>query len=253
MAQSESRIEQVRELMFGPQLRECSSRIEQLESVVASARDDSQRRFAEVRELVAHEAAGALDASEKKLKALDARSGEVAADLRTRLEELEDRTRARFQTLENGLTSLQDDLRKRLEAMQESVSSSLRASVEGLEKRLQTLGTELQNQSADLRRQGTRTDEKLDSRVRTLGEEFESGASRLRNELTQAQKGLLESVQGVESRLASELRKQFNDVRYSKVSKDEISDILVEFGMRLKCMDANAMRMVSFDEQDKND
>ena len=249
MAQNESRIEQVRELMFGPQLRECSSRIEQLESLVASARDDSQRRFAEMRELVAQEVSGALDASEKKLKALDVRSGETTADLRTRLEELEDRTRARFQTLENGLTSLQEDLRKRLEAMQESVSSSLRASVESLEKRIQALGTELQNQSTDLRRQGTRTDEKLDSRVRTLGEEIESGAARIRSEFAQAQKGLIETVQGVESRLGSELRKQFNDVRYSKVSKDEISDILVEFGMRLKGMDASSLRMLPFDEE----
>ncbi|MGH7805355.1 MAG: hypothetical protein ACREQJ_13485 [Candidatus Binatia bacterium] len=252
MAQSESRIEQVRELMFGPQLRECSTRIEQLESLVANARDDSQRRFAEVRELVAQEAAGALDASEKKVKALDSRSGEATAELRTRLEGLEDRTRARFQTLEEGLASLQEDLRKRLEAMQESVSSSVRTSVESLEKRIQALGAELQNQSADLRRQGTRTDEKLENRVRTLGEEIESGATRLRSELGQAQKGLLESVQGVESRLASELRKQFNEVRYSKVSKDEISDILVEFGMRLKGMDASSVRMLSFEEQEKN-
>jgi len=218
--QPENRIEQVRELMFGPQLRECSNRIDQLESHVTRSLEDTQRQLAELRNVLSHESSEAALTSDRKLKAVDAKLREELAELRTRIEEVEERYNARLQSLE---------------------------------ERLQALGSELQTQSADLRRQGRRTDEKLESRAQTLSEEIESGAGRLRNELAQAQKGIQETVQAVESHLSNELRRHLNDVRFTKVSKDEISDILVEFGMRLKGMSANAARIVSLDPPNRSE
>ena len=40
--QSETRIDQVRELMFGPQLREGTSRVERLESLVAHIQEETK-------------------------------------------------------------------------------------------------------------------------------------------------------------------------------------------------------------------
>jgi len=74
--QTETRIEQVRELMFGPQLRECYSRIEQLESLVAHMREDTQKGFDEVRDLLSYELNAAVAVSDKKLRALDLKAGE---------------------------------------------------------------------------------------------------------------------------------------------------------------------------------
>ena len=223
--QPENRIEQVRELMFGPQLRECVGRIEQLESLVTRSLEETQRRMGEARSLAAQELGDSAAGSDKKLRTLDTKLSEELATLRTRIDEMEERYNARLRALEERLT----------------------ASVEAIEKRVQTLGTELETQTSDLRRQGRRTDERLDSRVQSLTDEIESGASRLRGELTQAQKGIQENVSAVESHLSNELRRHLNDVRFTKVSKDEISDILVEFGMRLKGLNSATARLVSVD------
>jgi uncharacterized phage infection (PIP) family protein YhgE len=252
--QPESHIEQVRELMFGPQLRECGRRIEQLEALVSRSLEDTQKRFGEMRDFGSQELSGTVTASDKKLKALDLKASEELAQLRMRIEEIEERCNARLQSLEDRLNGFQDETRKRIEATHDRVSGSLQASIESTEKRFQALGTELQTQTGDLRRQAKRTDEKLESRVQSLSEEIESGAARLRGELAQAEKGMRDSVHAVENHLSSELRRVFNDVRYSKVSKDEISDILVEFGMRLKGMDASsAARVVSLEPPSRNE
>jgi hypothetical protein len=56
----------------------------------------------------------------------------------------------------------------------------------------------------------------------------------MRNELTRAQKGLRDELQTLRAQLLDELDKHFRAVQEAKVSKDEMSEVLFEFGMRIK-------------------
>ena len=251
--QAETRIDQVRELMFGPQLREGNSRVERLESLVAHIQEETQKRFDEVRDLLSHELDAVAASSDKKLRALDLKAGEEHAELRTRVEQIEEKFDARLRALGVELTTFQEESRKRLDALHENFSDSLNGAVEASDKRLQALALELQDQGADLRRQTKRTEEKLGGRLQSLTEEIESGAAHLRGVLMQTQKSMQEGLQGLKMQLSNELNKSFNDVKDTKISKDDISDILVEFGMRIKGLGFNAgAQLLSLEAPDKN-
>lgn len=251
--QTETRIDQVRELMFGPQLRECNSRVERLELLVAHFQEEIQKRFDEVRDLLSRELDAVAASSDKKLRTVDLKAGEERAELRARVEQVEEKFDARLRALGVGLTTFQEESRKRLEALHESFSGSLNGVVEASDKRLQALAVDLQDQGADLRRQTKRTEEKLGVRLQSLTEEIESGAAHLSGALMQTQKGMQEGLQGLKMQLSDELNKSFNDVRDSKISKDDISDILVEFGMRIKGLGFNAeAQLLSIEALDKN-
>ena len=56
----------------------------------------------------------------------------------------------------------------------------------------------------------------------------------MRNELTRAQKGLRDELQTLRAQFLDELDKHFRAVQEAKVSKDEMSEVLFEFGMRIK-------------------
>ena len=92
----------------------------------------------------------------------------------------------------------------------------------------------MQDRASDLRQRAKRTEEKLESRFQSLNEDLESNASTMRSEITQLQKGVKDELTGLHMQLSDELNKRFREVRDSKVSKDEISEILFEFGMRIK-------------------
>lgn len=235
-----AQIEQVRELMFGPQLRECNSRLERLESLVANSQEETQKRFDEVRDLLARELNTAASASDKKLRALDLKSGEERAELRAHVEQLDEKSNSRLHALGVELTTFQEEARKRLDALHDSFSSSLNGVVEASDKRRQALAAELQDQGADLRRQTKRTEEKLEVRLQSLTEEIESGIADLRGALMQTQKGMQEGLQGLKKQLSDHFNQHLDEVNDSKVSKDDISHIFVEFGMRIKGLGFNA-------------
>lgn len=234
-----AQIEQVRELMFGPQLRECNIRLERLELRVAHSQEETQKRFDEVRDLLSRELNTAAASSDKKLRALDLKAGEERAELRAHVEQLEEKSNTRLQALGVELATFQEEARKRLEALHDSLSGSLNGVVEASDKRLQALTVDLQEQGADLRRQTKRTEEKLEVRLQSLTEEMESGMAYLRGALTETQKGMQEGLQGLKMQLSDQFNRHLSEVKDSKVSKDDISQILVEFGMRIKGSDFN--------------
>ncbi|MGH8476575.1 MAG: hypothetical protein ACRER2_12525 [Methylococcales bacterium] len=229
-----AQIDQVRELMFGPQLREWNSRLERLELLVAHSQDETQKRFDEVRDLLSRELNTAAASSDKKLRALDLKAGEEHAELRAHVEQLEEKSNTRLHALGVELTTFQEETRKRLGALHDSFSGSLNGAVESSDKRLQALTADLQQQGAELRRQAKRTEEKVDVRLESLAEEIESSTAYLRDALMQAQKSMQEGLHDLKMELCDQFNRHLNEVNESKVSKDDISQILVEFGVRIK-------------------
>lgn len=237
LSPSTNNVDQIRELMFGPQMREYSARISQLEAGLASLQEGSRRQFDETTENLASELTSAVSASDKKIRALDLKVGEERAEVRAHVEELEEKLTARLDTFETDLTAFREETRKRLEAITESLANLRTESTEVSDKRVQTLASKTQNDVTELRNQAKRTDEKLEFRVQSLNEEIDSSAASLRTDLRQIQKGSKDEIQALKLQLLDELDKRFRELREVKVSRDDMSEILFEFGMRIKGME----------------
>ena len=220
--------------MFGPQVREYNQRLEQIESMLLQLREGLRKSFDDLSSSFASQLETAMSAADKKLKALDARTGEQRAELQQQVEQLTERLTVRLTQLETDCTSLQDESRKRLDAINDSFTRSLHEAIEAVDKRLQVLATKVQDEGGDLHRQARRTEEKLDGRFQLLSNDLESGTTTMRNELMRAQKGLRDELQTLRAQLLDELDKHFRAVQEAKVSKDEMSEVLFEFGMRIK-------------------
>ncbi len=237
LAQAGTNVDQIRELMFGPQIRDFNTRISQLEAALASLQEGSRRRFDETNENLASELNGAVSASDKKIRALDLKVGEERAEVRAQVDELEEKLTARLDTFEADLGTFQEETRKRLETLHENLTNMQNQSTEVSDKRVQTLASKTQKDLSELRNQAKRTDEKLEFRVQSLNEEIDSSATSLRSDLRQLQKGAKDEIQALKLQLLDELDKRFRELREAKVSRDDMSEILFEFGMRIKGME----------------
>src|SRR6266508_262615 len=195
LTQAGTHIDQVRELMFGPQLREYNQRLQQLESTIVQLVDGTQKHFNEIQESFAGELQTAMSSVDKKIRALDLKTSEERAELRQRVEQLEEKLTTRFDTLEADFTTFQEESRKRLEAMNDSLTSAVQETVGAANERMQGMTSKMQDEVSNLRRQAKRTDEKLDFRFQSLNEEIES--SNTRQELTKIHKGAKDDLQAL--------------------------------------------------------
>lgn len=236
ITQPETHIEQVRELMFGQQIREYNHRLEQLESTLAHLLEGSQRRLNEIQESFVGELNAAITAVDKKIRALDLKTEEERADMRQQVEQLAEKLGSRLNNLEEEFKTSQGDSRKQLETSHEGLTNALHLAVESVNEHIQTLATKTQDEMTNLQRQAKRTEEKLERRYRSLTEEIESSTIDMRQELTKIQKGTRDELQTLQTQLFSELDKHFRAIREAKVSRDDMSEILIEFGMRIKGM-----------------
>ncbi len=137
LTQAGTHIDQVRELMFGPQLREYNQRLQQLESTIVQLVDGTQKHFNEIQESFAGELQTAMSSVDKKIRALDLKTSEERAELRQRVEQLEEKLTTRFDTLEADFTAFQAESRKHLEAMNDRLTSAVQEAVGAANERIQ--------------------------------------------------------------------------------------------------------------------
>ena len=87
---------------------------------------------------------------------------------------------------------------------------------------------------AELHKQVKRTEEKLELRIRSLGEEVEADSAGVKKELTKTKKLMRDESETLRGQLLDELNKHFRSPLESKLAKEEMSEILLEFGMRIR-------------------
>ncbi len=235
--QNDTHIDQMRELIVGPQMREHFSRLDQLETKLTLNEEATQKRFDEVMDGFLGQLNRAVADSDKKVRTQDLKAREERSELQAEVEQFEQQATARLDRLEADLTSFQEEMRKRLDTMQESLTGALNTAIEASDKRVQSASSKSQEQVTELRQRTKRTEEKLDSRYQALDGEIESSSVAVRTELSQSHKGLQDEIQRLRMQLVDEIKARFLELRDAKVSKDEISEILFEFGMRIKGMD----------------
>lgn len=138
-------IDQIRDILMGPQLREYENRLAQLESDLSLLRQDLRDRIEETKNSFAAEIRANVESLEKKIKAVSLSASEESADLR----QLSDRTNKRFSntiealndTVDKQIASLRDELSESKARLQEDVRTLRDQIFEELDRQFSALKT----------------------------------------------------------------------------------------------------------------
>lgn len=118
-------IDQIRDIIFGAQLRDFNSRFEKLESELALLQQEMHDYASQVKSVLSTEVRAAIDSFEKKLKSLSLTSQEENADLRQQLDRLNRKFSSNLEALDESVdlqtSSLRQDLSQTRDRLQEEV------------------------------------------------------------------------------------------------------------------------------------
>ncbi|MGE5656957.1 MAG: hypothetical protein ACM37W_10100 [Actinomycetota bacterium] len=136
-------IDQIRDIIFGAQLREYDTRFDKIESGLSMLQQDLQTRVEQVKTVLSTELRIAVDSIEKKLKSISTNSQEEVADLRQQLDRVNRKFSSSFESLDETIDSktsaLRDDLSATRDKLQEE-TRQLKAQVfEELDRRFSML------------------------------------------------------------------------------------------------------------------
>ncbi len=136
-------IDQIRDIIFGPQLRESNSRIAQIESDLASLQQELRDRTDQVKTALSTELRAAVDSLEKKLKSVSLSAQEESLDLRQQLDRVSKKfsnsVEALDQTVDKQTNALRSELVETRTKLQEDVRTLREHVFEELERRFSTL------------------------------------------------------------------------------------------------------------------
>lgn len=140
----------------------------------------------------------------------------------------------RFEKIETSLSSLQEEVRVRIEETKNTLSAALRTAIESLEKKIRSLNANAQEEWGNLRQQLEHIDRKFSNSLETLSGEVEANTKSLREDLSQTRSKLQDDIRTLKTQVYEELDRRLSLLGDVKVSRDDMAEILVELGMRLR-------------------
>ncbi len=136
-------IDQIRDIIFGSQIREIDTRFNKIESDLSNLQQDMQNRLDQVKNVLLTEMRASHESLEKKLKSLALTSQEEAADVRQQIDRLNRKFSTNVEALDESIdkqtTSLRDDLSQTRDKLQEEVRVLKNQVFDELERRFSLL------------------------------------------------------------------------------------------------------------------
>jgi hypothetical protein len=137
-------IDQIRDIIFGAQLRDYNSRFEKIESDLLAMHQELLDRISELRTSHSTELRVAVEALDKKMKTLQTSTDEERQDLRAQIERTHRKSSASFDKLNNDLeistSAIREDLAETKAKVQEDMRGLKTYIQEELDRRLSTMG-----------------------------------------------------------------------------------------------------------------
>ena len=137
-------IDQIRDILMGPQLRDYETRLAQVEADLSLLRQDLRDRIEETKTSFAAEIRLTVESLEKKIKAVSLTASEESADLR----QLTDRMNKRFS---NTIEALNDSVDKQVATLRDELSESKARLQEDVRNLRDQIFEELDRQFSSLR------------------------------------------------------------------------------------------------------
>lgn len=132
-------IDQIRDIIFGAQLREYDSRIDKIESNLALIQQEMRDRIEQTKTVYATELRAAVDSLEKKLKSLNMTVQNDNSEIRQTIDMVNKKFSGNMESLDNSLekrtNNLHNELSETREKLQEDIRSLRSYVFEELERR----------------------------------------------------------------------------------------------------------------------
>ncbi|MGA1626310.1 MAG: hypothetical protein ACO4AJ_11925 [Prochlorothrix sp.] len=209
-------IDQIRDILFGPQVREFVARLDQLERTLANQQQELRGRIDEVRQAVTADLRSELEALDKKLRNSVVKDEEEKQDIRQQID-----------TLNKRLGTVSDSLE---DALEEEIETTL----ETLNQRLKEAATKDEEEKFELRQQIDLLSKKLSSNVEALDEAIDTQTNTLREDFVSSRDSLQEELSDLRTQIFEELERYVSMLSEVKISKDDMAELLFELGLRLK-------------------
>jgi SMC interacting uncharacterized protein involved in chromosome segregation len=135
---------QIRELMFGAQIREYNERFDKLESELSSLSQDMYRRIDEANNNLSDALHTAIESLNREIKSLNLTAQEERADLQQQIERIDSKLTNRFESLSEEADKSNSNLHKELSQtrgkLQQEIQDLRTKVFDELEKRFSSLG-----------------------------------------------------------------------------------------------------------------
>lgn len=136
-------IDQIRDIIFGAQLRDYNNRFEKIETELSLLQQEMHDYAEQVKSVLSTEVRAAVDSFEKKLKSINLNTQEENADLRQQIDRINRKFSTHLEALDESVdkqtSSMRDDLSQTRERLQEEVRTLRNQVFDELDKRLSLL------------------------------------------------------------------------------------------------------------------
>lgn len=136
-------IDQIRDILFGSQLRDYNTRLDRVETTVSVLQQEIRERTDELKQSMFKEIQAVVDAQEKKIKSMSLKDQEEKVDIRQQLDRLSKRLSANVTTLDETIdkqtSALRDDLTSSRDKLQGDILDLRNQIFDELDKRITAL------------------------------------------------------------------------------------------------------------------
>ncbi|MEG3925242.1 hypothetical protein [Microcoleus sp. D3_18a_C4] len=119
-------IDQIRDIIFGAQLREYDNRFDKIDSDLSMMQQDMQTRIEQVRTVLSGEMRAAVDSLEKKVKSLTSNTQEESADIRQQVDRINRKFSSSMEALDEAIDNQTSSLRDELSQTRDRLSEESR-------------------------------------------------------------------------------------------------------------------------------
>jgi DNA anti-recombination protein RmuC len=119
-------IDQIRDIIFGAQLREYDNRFDKIDSDLSMMQQNMQARIEQVKTVLGTELRTAIDSFEKKVKSITLNTQEESADLRQQLDRVNRKFSSSIEALDEALDNQTGSIREELSQTRERLSEETR-------------------------------------------------------------------------------------------------------------------------------
>jgi gas vesicle protein len=141
---------------------------------------------------------------------------------------------SRLDKLESKLSLLDQEMRDRTLAIKTECLTELRASVDSLEQKIKSLSLTSQKDNADIQQLIDRTYRNFSNSLESIDKTVVSQTTSIRTELSETREKLQEDTRNLKTQLLDELEKRFSLLTDTKLSRNDMADVLFELGLRIK-------------------
>jgi DNA anti-recombination protein RmuC len=119
-------IDQIRDIIFGAQLREYDNRFDKIDSDLSMMQQDMQTRLEQVKTVLSGEMRAAIDSFEKKIKSINLNTQEESADLRQQIDRVNRKFSSSIEALDEAIDNQTSSLRDELSQTRDRLSEESR-------------------------------------------------------------------------------------------------------------------------------